>query len=251
MTTTTGIDWDWATRTGGALSSRQRRQLMATVTRALPALLADRARLIAGRSGTGRLDFAGLRLPDSSLARAAEAEAHEALSPHVLCHSYRTYYFGRVLADLDGAPYDDELVYVSCLLHDLHLEHPTPGSCFAVTGAQRAVDFVATAGATPAQIQAIGAAIATHITPGNGKNLSDPGRFIYAGASVDVIGSRISELDSTWVEELLQRHPRHNFSKHMIAALTNEAKAMPQGRTRWLNTRTGLLHLIRYAPFSE
>ncbi|MFI6042239.1 hypothetical protein ACIA8C_11425 [Nocardia sp. NPDC051321] len=156
-----------------------------------------------------------------------------------------------MLADLDGAHYDDELAYVSCLLHDLHLEHPTAGSCFAVTGAQRAVDFVATAGATPTQIQGIGAAIATHITPGNGKDLSDPGRFIYAGASVDVIGGRMSELDPEWVDDLLQRHPRHNFSKHMITALTNEAKAMPRGRTRWLNTRTGLLHLIRYAPFSE
>ncbi|MEV6556650.1 phosphohydrolase [Nocardia sp. NPDC051756] len=249
---TTGIDWDWATRTSGALSSKQRRQLMATVTRSLPALLADRARLTAGRRGAGRLDFAGLRLPDSTLAIAAEAEARESLSIHVLAHSYRTYFFGRVLADLDGARYDDELVYVSCLLHDLNLEHPTPGSCFAVTGAERAVRFVSTAGATPDQARAIGTAITTHITPGNGKDdLSIPGRFIYAGASVDVIGSRISELDPTWVQELLHRHPRHNFSKHMIKALTNEAKAMPQGRTRWLNTHTSLLQLIRLAPFSE
>ncbi|MFI7001291.1 HD domain-containing protein [Nocardia sp. NPDC050175] len=251
MTMLTGIDWDWATRTSGALSSRQRRQLMVTVTRALPAMLADRARLTSGRRGAGRLDFAGLRLPDSTLARAAEVEAHESLSPHVLGHSYRTYFFGRVLAELDGARYDDEVAYIACLLHDLQLEHPTPGSCFAVTGAKRAVDFVSSAGATPTQVQAIGHAIATHITPGDGKNLSDPGRFIYAGASVDVIGSRMSELDPTWVAELLKRHPRLNFSKHMITALTNEAKAMPQGRTRWLNTHTGLLQLIRYAPFSE
>lgn len=249
---TTGIDWDWATRTSGALSSKQRRQLMATVTRSLPALLADRARLAAGHRGAGRLDFAGLRLPDSALARAAEAEARESLSIHVLGHSYRTYFFGRVLADLDGAHYDDELVYVACLLHDLQLEHPTPGSCFAVTGAERAARFVSTAGATPAQTQAIATAITTHITPGNGKeDLSIPGRFIYAGASVDVIGTRISELDPTWVDELLQLHPRHNFSKHMIKALTNEAEAMPRGRTRWLNTHTGLLQLIRFAPFSE
>ncbi|WP_191093745.1 HD domain-containing protein [Nocardia colli] len=249
---TTGIDLDWATRTSGALSSKQRRQLMATVTRSLPALLADRARLAAGRRGAGRLDLAGLRLPDSTLARAAETEAHESLSIHVLAHSYRTYFFGRVLADLDGACYDDELVYVSCLLHDLNLEHPTPGSCFAVTGAERAARFVSAAGATPDRTQAIATAITTHITPGNGNDdLSIPGRFIYAGASADVIGARISELDPTWVNELLELHPRHNFTKHMITAMTNEAKAMPQGRTRWLNTHTGLLQLIRFAPFAE
>ncbi|MFF3221678.1 phosphohydrolase [Nocardia suismassiliense] len=251
MTTPTSIDWEWAVRTGGALSGKQRRQLMATVTRALPALLADRARLALGRRGAGRLDFAGLHLPDSALARAAEAEARESLSPHVLGHSYRTYFFGRVLADLDGARYDDELVYVSCLLHDLQLEHPTPNRCFAVTGAERAVAFAAEAGATPAQLQAIGTAIATHITPGSGKNLSAPGRFIYAGASVDVIGSRLADLDPAWVDELLHRHPRHNFSKHMITALTNEAEAMPHGRTHWLNTRTALRQLTNYSPFPE
>ncbi|MFE9579315.1 phosphohydrolase [Nocardia sp. NPDC006044] len=249
---TAGMDGDWATRTRGALSGRQRRGLMVTVTRSLPALLADRARLAAGRRGAGRLEFAGLRLPDSALARAAETEARESLSIHVRAHSYRTYFFGRVLADLDGARYDDELVYVSCLLHDLQLEHPTPGSCFAVTGAERAARFVADAGATPEQARTIGTAITTHITPGNGNDdLSIPGRFIYAGASADVIGARISELDPAWVTELLQLHPRHNFSKHMINALTTEAKAMPQGRTRWLNTHTGLLHLIRLAPFPE
>ncbi|MFC9433581.1 HD domain-containing protein [Nocardia sp. NPDC057030] len=247
-----GIDGDWATRTRGALSREQRRQLMVTVTRSLPALLADRARLAVGRRGAGRLDFAGLRLPDSALARAAETEARESLSIHVRAHSYRTYFFGRVLADLDGARYDDELVYVACLLHDLHLEHPTPGSCFAVTGAERAARFVAAAGATPARTQAIATAITTHITPGNGNDdLSIPGRFIYAGASADVIGARISELDPTWVTELCRLHPRHNFSTHMINALTNEAKAMPQGRTHWLNTRTALRQLIRFAPFPE
>ncbi|MGW4845627.1 phosphohydrolase [Nocardia brasiliensis] len=251
MGTPTGIDGEWAIRTGGALSSRQRRQLLVTVTRALPALIADRARLAAGRRGAGRLDFAGLRLPDSALARAAEEQAREALSIHVLGHSYRTYFFGRVLADLDGARYDDELVYIASLLHDLQLEHPTPGRCFAVTGAERAVEFVTGAGATAEQAAAIGTAIATHITPGTGKDLSEPGRFIYAGASVDVVGARMADLDPAWVAELLHRHPRHNFATHMSAALSNEAAAVPRGRTRWLITRAAMRPLITHAPFDE
>lgn len=36
---------------------------------------------------------------------------------------------------------DEELAYVSSLLHDLQLEHPTSGRCFAVLGGERAERF--------------------------------------------------------------------------------------------------------------
>jgi hypothetical protein len=218
------------------LSKEQRRGLAVATARTLPAMAPNRVRLALGRRGRGKLELDGLRLPDSKLAVAAETEAREALSPHVLNHSLRTYYFGRVLADLDGAAYDDELVYVSCLLHDLKLEHPTPGRCFAVAGGERAA--------------AIGAAIATHVTPGVADDLGDPGGFVSAGASVDVLGTRLAELDRVWVAELLRRHPRLEFKRHVVAAFRAEAKAMPTGRIRWLN-RAGFLAMIRMSPFPE
>jgi HD superfamily phosphodiesterase len=246
----TGLDWAWATRTGGALSKEQRRGLAVATARTLPAMVPNRVRLALGRRGRGKLEFAGLRLPDSKLAVAAETEAREALSPHVLNHSLRTYYFGRVLADLDGAAYDDELVYVSCLLHDLKLEEPTPGRCFAVAGGERAAALALDAGATPERADAIGAAIATHITPGVADDLGDPGGFVSAGASVDVLGTRLAELDRVWVAELLRRHPRLEFKRHVVAAFRAEAKAMPTGRIRWLN-RAGFLVMLRASPFPE
>ncbi|MEV6319675.1 phosphohydrolase [Nocardia sp. NPDC051787] len=250
MAAPTGLDWEWATRTGGALTKEQRRRLAVETARTLPATVPNRVRLALGRRGRGKLDFAGLRLPDSALAVAAETEARESLSPHVLHHSLRTYYFGRVLADLDGATYDDELVYVSCLLHDLQLEHPTPGRCFAVTGGERAAAFAREAGADPARADAIGAAIAAHITPGVADDLSDPGGFVSAGASVDVIGARLAELDRDWVADLLRRHPRHDLKRHVIAAFEAETKAVPEGRVRWLNG-AGFLTMVRMAPFDE
>lgn len=245
-----GMDWEWARRTGGALSRGQRRQLTAKLVAGVPRLVAGQAALVLGRGGSGRVDFAELRLPDSKLAKAAEEEARECLSVHVLEHSYRSYFFGRALAEFDGTKYDDELAYVSCLLHDLQLEHPTPGRCFAVTGAERAVGFVLGAGATPEQAETVGAAIAAHLTIGVADNVDDLG-FVSAGAAVDVFGARMSDLDPRWVEELLRRHPRHNFKQHMTEALTNEAAAVPDGRTRWLMRTAGFRQLIGRAPFSE
>jgi hypothetical protein len=131
MSAPAGIDWDWATRTGGALSARQRRQLLTPLLRTVVRYPSARWRIALGRRGSGRLDLDALRWPDSQLARDAEAEAREALSPHVLEHSYRTYLFGLVLASIDTIRVDEELAYVSSLLHDLQLEHPTSGRCLA------------------------------------------------------------------------------------------------------------------------
>jgi len=147
MSAPAGIDWDWATRTGGALSARQRRQLLTPLLTTVVRYPAARLRIALGRRGSGRLDLDALRWPDSQLARDAEAEAREALSPHVLEHSYRTYLFGLVLASIDTVRVDEELAYVSSLLHDLQLEHPTSGRCFAVVGGERAERFALERGA--------------------------------------------------------------------------------------------------------
>ncbi|MFI9507021.1 phosphohydrolase [Nocardia sp. NPDC052566] len=245
-----GIDWAWATGTGGNLSGSQRRALIGKLFAGLPRLVTDQVRLALHRRGNGRVDFTDLRLPDSKLARAAETEARECLTQHVLEHSYRSYFFGRALSELDGVPYDDELAYVSCLLHDLQLEHPTPGRCFAVTGAERAMKFVLGEGATPEQAETIGAAIAAHITIGVADDLGDLG-FVSAGAAVDVFGARMCDLNPEWVTELLLRHPRHEFKRHMSAAMKTESAAVPDGRTHWLVTTAAFRQLIRFAPFPE
>ncbi|MEV5839128.1 phosphohydrolase [Nocardia sp. NPDC052112] len=245
-----GMDWEWARRSGGALSSGQRGQLTVRLVAGVPRLVAGKVALALGKRGSGRVDFADLRLPDSKLAKDAEAEARECLSVHVLEHSYRSYFFGRALAAFDGTRYDDELAYVSCLLHDLRLEHPTPGRCFAVAGAERAVEFAIGAGATPEQAETVGAAIAAHLTIGVADKVDNLG-FVSAGAAVDVFGARMSDLDPSWVEELLRRHPRHNLKQHLTEAFTNEAAAVPDGRARWLMRTAGFRQLIARAPFAE
>uniref|UniRef100_UPI00356927A4 phosphohydrolase n=1 Tax=Paraconexibacter sp. TaxID=2949640 RepID=UPI00356927A4 len=173
------------------------------------------------------------------------------LSPHVLQHSYRTYLFALALAAIDGVRVDEELGYVSCLLHDLTLEHPTPGRCFAVTGGERAERFALDQGATPERAATIAAAVCGHITAGAHEDLGDPAGFVAAGANLDVTGARVSEADPAFVSAVLERHPRLQFKRHMLAAWAAEGRAMPAGRTRWLTTHAAFPVLIRTAPFSE
>lgn len=212
---------------------------------------ACRTRLALGRRGRGGVDLDALRWPDSKLARAAEEEARDVLPVDLLAHSYRTYLFGLSLAALDHAPVDEELCYVACLLHDLHLGDPTPGRCFAVAGGQRAERFALDHGETVERAERIGAAIAAHITLGAAEDLSDPGGFVSAGAFVDVSGGRIDELDPRWVADLLGRHPRHDFTRALLGYWQAECAAVPDGRARWLTRTAGFPLLVRLAPFPE
>ncbi|HZZ49558.1 MAG TPA: HD domain-containing protein [Pseudonocardia sp.] len=251
MSAPEGIDWSWAVSTGGALSSRQRRQLLTPLLRTVVSYSVCRTRLALGRRGTDGVDIDRLRWPDSALARAAEEEIRDTLSADIVAHSYRTYLFALSLAALDGASVDEELCYVACLLHDLNLAVPTPGRCFAVVGGERAEQFALARGESAQRSAAIGAAIAAHITVGASEDLSDPGGFVSAGAFVDVSGTRIDELAPGWVEGLLTRYPRHDFKRRLTTYFSDEAKAVPAGRARWLNRTAGFPILVRMAPFPE
>jgi hypothetical protein len=248
MSAPEGIDWSWAVATGGALS---RRQLLTPLLRTVVGYSACRARLALGRRGGGGVDLDGLHWPDSRLARDAEQEALATLSPAVLAHSYRSYLFGLSLAAVDGVAVDEELCYVSCVLHDLHVADPTPGRCFAVVGGERAERFAREHGEAPERAAAIGAAIAAHITVGASEDLSDPGGFVSAGAFVDVSGARIDELSPAWVHDLLTRYPRHDFKRQVTEYLAREAASVPAGRAHWLIRTARLPLLVRLAPFAE
>jgi hypothetical protein len=246
-----GMDWQWAKATGGALNTYQRGQLMVPLARIASSHAIGRLRTALNLRGDGGIDLDAVRWPDSTLAREAEQQAREELSPHLLEHSYRTYLFGLALAALDGVTIDEELGFVSCLLHDLQLEHPTPARCFAVVGGERAEAFALDRGVPPERASAIGAAIGGHITAGAADDLADPAGFVSAGAFVDVAGVRLHELRREWVDAVLQRHPRHDFGRHILAAFKAEAKAVPAGRMRWCIHYAGFPVLIRLAPFAE
>ena len=246
-----GFDYAWAKATGGALTSAQRRQLLTPLAHVVVSHAIGRLRVALGWRGAGGIDLDRMRWPDSQLARDAEQQAREELSPHMLQHSYRTFLFGLALAALDDAPVDHELVYVASLLHDLNLERPTPGRCFAVVGGERAEQFALQRGVSSERAAAIGAAISGHITVGAAGNLADPAGFVSAGAFVDVAGVRLHELHPAWVEQVLRRHPRLGFRGHLLTAFAAEAAAVPDGRIHWCLRYAGFKPLVRLAPFAE
>lgn len=207
-----------------------------------------RARLVFGRRGPGGFDLDEVRVPDTKLAQEARDLAHATFSPYLLGHSYRTWLFGLALARLDGVDVDEEMVFVASLLHDLGLQEPTPGRCFAVVSAERAEELARSHGAGDDRARRIGAEISGHVTPGGYEDLTSEGGFVGAGATCDLMGLRLADLSAHWVDDVLELHPRTGFVKPFCQAWRAECRAMPDGRAQWLARYALMTTLVRLAP---
>lgn len=220
----------WARRTQGALSDSERRELLGRIAAAQQAALAAAAGAAdgAGRRVAPLVDATELQPPDSRLAREAEREARETLSPLLLDHSYRTWVFGTALAALDGATVDGELLYVGSLLHDVGLDRATPARCFTLDGADAAQRVAARASGSG---DVVADAICAHITPG--VSVESDGAiasYIQAGSMADFAGLRTDELAETLRATAGARFPEHGGGGAIIGLLGAQAEAVPDGR---------------------
>jgi hypothetical protein len=87
--------------------------------------------------------LAGVRIPDTPLAKAA-ADLLEATSPQFICnHCVRTYVFGNLaVRSIGRSIIDEEIAFCGALLHDLGLVPAHAGeNRFEVDGADAAREF--------------------------------------------------------------------------------------------------------------
>ncbi|MFR9753941.1 HD domain-containing protein [Nocardia sp. 004] len=203
-----------------------------------------------GTHPAAQLSDVEMIVPDTRLAREAEQEARARLSTSMLEHSYRTYFFGQALATLDGVQVDEELSWTAAMLHDIELEHPAQGRCFAVRGAEHAEQFMTSLGEPPQRVVLVRDGIAGHITLGVESDLSDIAGFLAAGAGADLVGARCQDIDPDWMGSVIESHPRLQFKQVVIAAVRAETAAVPGGRLA-VTHAAGLELMINAAPFNE
>ena len=133
--------WQWLQRSNGRLTRRERLELLGRIAASESRQLAHRLQAAVKRRTPRTVDLeAKLRPPDSRFALEVEAAANEQ-TPGLLAHSYRTWIYGRALAEVDAAPLDDEIFYAGCLLHDHGLMSPTAMEDFTLRSAERALGF--------------------------------------------------------------------------------------------------------------
>jgi hypothetical protein len=185
----------WVKATGGALRPRDRVAILcqaAVAMGGLPAEILGRNGLIAGRDSVFHHVTASVVTDATERADALCS----GLSPAFLqSHSRRTYSWARILAALDNVPVheiDDEMLYVSSLLHDLGLATAPPSSvklkCFTLRGAQTLRDIATAAGWDEERIRRGEEAIALHVNPRVPARGQIEAHLLSRGSQLDAVG---------------------------------------------------------------
>jgi hypothetical protein len=213
--------------------------------------VADQAQRLAARTRPELGRLAEVRVPDSAAAVEAERLARAASSPMLYGHALRSYFYAALLAAADGMDYDQELLYVGCVLHDLGLtpsfDHPV--RAFECVSADACAELVERHDWALARRYRLHRAVVLHMAPTLPPAEENEVLLLEAGVACDVTGTRSQELDDQAIQELLTRYPRAGFKRDFPQLLRSEAARKPLTHTALL--LRGLEERIATAPFPE
>jgi hypothetical protein len=212
--------------------------------------LADQARPLAAgtRYDLGRL--ADVRVPDSAAAAEAERLARAESSPMLYGHALRSYFYAALLAVHDGMDYDQELLYVGCVLHDIGLtpRFADPIRPFELVSADTCAELVERYDWALPRRYRLHRAVVLHMAPTLPPAEEAEVLLLEAGVACDVTGARSREVSGRAIEELLARYPRAGFKREFTQLLGSEAARKPLSHAALL--LQGLEERIADAPYA-
>jgi hypothetical protein len=167
--------------------------------------------------------IAGIRIPDSKLAREATDLLREHGTPLLFAHSLRVYLFGALRGRQRGWAVDHELLYVGAVFHDLGLtaKYRSPDHRFEVDGANAARDFLRAHGIDEPTVEVVWDAIALHTTPEIPWHKRPEIALVNGGAAADVVGVGLDEIPIGDREAVLTAYPRGDFGRGIVRAFAD------------------------------
>lgn len=175
-------------------------------------------------------EVAGIKIPDSKLAKDAADILREYGNDLLWNHSNRVFLFGAVNGVNAKQKYDLELLYVSALFHDLGLtkQYSSPDLRFEVDGANAARSFLQQYQIPDGATQLVWDAIALHTTPGVAEHKESEVALLFHGVGLDVMGDGFETFPKDLREEIIQAFPRNNFKQEIIPAFYEGFKHKPE-----------------------
>ena len=173
----------------------------------------------------------GLELPDGPLARLANAVARDSEPEYLYNHSVRSFLFARVAAReralVAGRDFDQELLFISCVLHDLGLTRDADrGARFEVDGADAAVHLLSANGLDPAAADVVWQAIALHTSGGIAERRAPEIALTRAGIAID-IGVDAGLVDDAYAAAVIASFPRLQIASKLTDAIVDQARGRP------------------------
>ena len=166
---------------------------------------------------------AGIRIPDSKLAREATELLREHGTPLLFAHSLRVYLFGAIRGRQRGLKVDHELLYIGAVFHDLGLtpKYRSPDHRFEVDSANAARDFLRANGIGESAAGVVWDAIALHTTPEIPWHKRPEVALVQGGVEVDVLGEGLDEIPAGDRDAVLAAYPRVDFGPGIVRAFAD------------------------------
>lgn len=190
------------------------------------------------------LDIAGVRLPDSRIARAVTEYVRDTENDLLFHHSARVYWWGALQGKQLGLAFDPELLYAAAMFHDVGITPHYHGSAlrFEVDGANAARDFLRAYGIGEAEVEQVWDAIALHTTPGIPEHKKPVVALVTAGVEMDVLGLAYDQFTEEQRRLVVAAHPRgEDFKEGIIDAFTRGIAHKPE--TTFGNVKADVLAL--------
>ncbi|PCE21788.1 phosphohydrolase [Paraburkholderia acidicola] len=162
--------------------------------------------------------IAGIKIPDSIMAREATDLVRDTETDLLFHHSRRVFLFGALTGERKALKYDPELLYIGAMFHDMGLVEPysSKDERFEVDGANAARDFLLRHGIAETDIEQVWDAIALHTTPGIPKHKKPVVALVTAGVEMDVLGLAYHDFTQEQRDQVTHAHPRGDGFKEGI-----------------------------------
>ena len=205
---------------------------------------------------------AGLRLVDSQVAKMATELSRSVSPPYLFNHMVRTFLFGSLAGRGLGQKFDEEVLYLACILHDLGLTDRFEGDRpFEIQGAEAARHFLETHAYAQEKIGIVWDGIAMHASP-IGQFKQPEIALVGEGAAADVIEPDFSTIKKADVEEVVAAFPRLKFKDAFVRTCADVVRKHPRAASssfmRDIRERCvpefhpqNFCDRIRQAPFTE
>jgi hypothetical protein len=174
--------------------------------------------------------IAGVRIPNSKIARDATQLVRSVSTPLLFDHSRRVFLWGSLYGEQLLLDYDPELFYVAAMFHDIGLVegHRSPHERFEIDGANAAREFLERHGVPEEQVATVWDAIALHTTPEIPHYKRPEIRLVNWGVEYDVPGRHFHALTAEQRDEVITAHPRLGFKEGIIEALAGPLRDKPE-----------------------
>lgn len=171
----------------------------------------------------------GVTVPDTPLISRAMELARLHSEPFLFNHSVRAWLFAARLGQLQGIPFDEEVLAVGTLLHDLGLTNAFTGPRrFEIEGADAARAFARKEGLDDRRVQLIWDTVALNSTPSIALYKEGDVALCTAGIALDWGGFQYERIPAEEMKHILAAFPRLDMKDRFTESVCSIVRTKPE-----------------------